>query len=270
MEARRINPAILDHVGEPSQGGGVVREIAEAIAETIGTAALETLWPTRCAVCDAPGELLCNACRAELPFIDLWRACPKCGAPFGSIQCTECCEVMLAEIGRTELPFTAAIQALTLDDRTHRLISVYKDRGERRLAEVIARIIADYLPPEWPERAEAFVWIPATSAAERRRGFDHAELIAEALARELGLPAISLFARPKSRDQRLLSSRERLENMHDCLHLLPDVSPPRSLILMDDVYTTGATMLAACDALSEGGAEEVFCLNAIRTNASYR
>ena len=39
-------------------------------------ALLETLWPTRCAVCDEPGELLCGPCRLGLPYTDWWRACP--------------------------------------------------------------------------------------------------------------------------------------------------------------------------------------------------
>ena len=51
-------------------------EAAEALAETV--------WPTRCAICDAPGQVLCDSCCASLPYVDWWRACPRCGAPFGA------------------------------------------------------------------------------------------------------------------------------------------------------------------------------------------
>ena len=56
-------------------------DTARLYAEAAAQAVAETLWPTRCAICDEPGELLCERCRSEPPFIDLWRACPICGAP---------------------------------------------------------------------------------------------------------------------------------------------------------------------------------------------
>ncbi|MDD7690067.1 MAG: hypothetical protein PUI93_04055, partial [Ellagibacter isourolithinifaciens] len=49
-------------------------DTARLYAEAAAQAVAETLWPTRCAICDEPGELLCERCRSELPFIDLWRA----------------------------------------------------------------------------------------------------------------------------------------------------------------------------------------------------
>ncbi|MBQ1559106.1 MAG: hypothetical protein IIZ69_13600, partial [Pseudomonas sp.] len=52
--------------------------------------AQELLWPTRCVVCDLPGELLCERCRSRLPWIEQRFACPVCGAPFGELTCTEC------------------------------------------------------------------------------------------------------------------------------------------------------------------------------------
>lgn len=66
--------------------------IAANIANTIALYGLgaaealaETVWPTRCAVCDAPGEPLCEHCRTALRYVDWWRACPRCGAPFGRL-----------------------------------------------------------------------------------------------------------------------------------------------------------------------------------------
>ena len=57
-------------------------------AHKAADAALELLYPTRCVGCEMPGELLCDECRADLPWIEQRRACPVCGAAFGDVTCT--------------------------------------------------------------------------------------------------------------------------------------------------------------------------------------
>ena len=104
-------------------------------------AALETLWPTRCALCDVPGELICKDCRSVLAFIDANDACPRCGAPFGCRQCTECNDTMLTAAGREGLPVTAMASVLLADEGARRIVTTYKDGNERRLAPEMARLI---------------------------------------------------------------------------------------------------------------------------------
>ncbi|MVN62267.1 double zinc ribbon domain-containing protein, partial [Gordonibacter urolithinfaciens] len=131
-----------------------VRGAAEALAET--------LWPTRCAVCDAPGEVLCDACRSALPYLDWWRACPVCGAPFGRVQCSECNPVVLGRAGRDTVPYDGCASAVTFGEAPARIVRTYKDQGERRLAEPLACLMARARPPSW--RPEAVAFVPATSA----------------------------------------------------------------------------------------------------------
>ncbi|MEO2484083.1 double zinc ribbon domain-containing protein, partial [Eggerthella lenta] len=95
------------------------RGAAEAIAET--------LWPTRCAVCDTPGEVLCAPCSLNLSHIDWWRACPRCGAPFGRVQCSECNDVLMSVAGRDEPPFDACTSAVAFDDAAARIVRTWKD-----------------------------------------------------------------------------------------------------------------------------------------------
>ena len=123
-------------------------DTARLYAEAAAQAVAETLWPTRCAICDEPGELLCERCRSELPFIDLWRACPICGAPWGHTQCTECNPVMLAATGRKAVAFSSLVSPFELAESTRRIAVVYKDGGEQRLAMEMARYMARYLSPE--------------------------------------------------------------------------------------------------------------------------
>lgn len=224
--------------------------------------ALETLWPTRCAVCDRLGEVLCDRCASRLSYVDVCLACPRCGAPHGRVQCTECNKVMLTATQRDSIPFARMAHAVTLDDAARRIVVTYKDQDERRLARSMAAIMARYVPPEWEGAAVTFV--PATAAARRRRGFDHAEVLACAVARELGVACVSTLARPRSHDQRGLSRSQRAANMGSRMHVLPAATPPERLIVVDDVCTTGATLYAAADALSAAGSTTLFALTFAR------
>lgn len=68
---------------------GSARDLTWARGQ-VGEAAAELLWPTRCVGCDQPGELLCDECRAALPWVEQRLACPVCGTPYGSLTCTGC------------------------------------------------------------------------------------------------------------------------------------------------------------------------------------
>ena len=239
-------------------------DTAQAYGHAASEALAETLWPTRCAVCDEPGEVLCEICRRNLPYVDWWRACPRCGAPLGRVQCTECNEVMMAARGRTEPPFAGCASATVFDDDSGRVVRTWKDAGERRLGDVMADVMAPVVPPAWRRRCCAVVPIPATSHAVRRRGFDHGLELACAVACRLELPAVEILSRPRSLDQRKLSGSERLANMEGRFRALPGADAPRTVLLVDDVYTTGSTLYAATDALRAAGTHEVYCLTFAR------
>ena len=228
-----------------------------------GKAVAETLWPTRCALCDYPGEVLCARCVRLLPYLDQWRACKRCGAPYGLVQCTECNPVKLAHLARDSLPFAWCASATMFDnDTTGRVVRVFKDQGEQRLADVMSQLMARALAPRCS--ADAVTFVPATLAACRHRGYDHAQLLASRLGSRLGLPVVSLLARPKTLDQRSLGRNERVQNLQGRFQALPDVVPPPRVILVDDVYTTGATLCSAADALLSCGVNAVGCLTFAR------
>lgn len=224
----------------------------------------ETLWPTRCAVCDRTGDLLCDDCRAALRFIDAVRACPVCGAPHGTVQCTECNQVMLAATERAAFPFTAMASAVVLDEAARRLALAYKDGGDKRLARTIGELIAPYANPAWLRGRPIVTFIPSTRAAHAKRGFDHAELTSAVVAEALGLPHARLFGEPRSHDQRALSRHERAENMGATLSILPEATVPEACLVVDDVCTTGATLYSAADALARAGTEERYALTFAR------
>ena len=100
------------------------------------------LYPTRCAVCDKPGAVLCGSCAAALPYIDALTACPRCGAPFGVVQCSECTSVLMEPFGYKEPPYDEMASALVLTEAVRRIVTVYKDQNERGLARPMAQILS--------------------------------------------------------------------------------------------------------------------------------
>ena len=233
--------------------------------EIAAQAAAETLWPTRCALCDMPGSVLCGRCASKLAFLDWWRACRRCGSPYGYVQCDACNPVALERIGRAQLPYAGCASAVEFDEGAGRIVRVFKDQGEQRLARDIARFMLQVTPPDWP--VDVVTFVPATLSAFRYRGFDHAELVAREVAQGLGVSCAPLLARPRTRDQRDLTAAQRIANLAGSFKAAAgDAGRCVSgrVLLVDDVYTTGATICAASDALLAAGAREVRCLTFAR------
>lgn len=209
---------------------------------------LELLLPTRCAGCELPGALLCDECRSALPLIEAVWACPRCGAPFGHLVCTEC--------WRAEPAFDAGVCAGSLVPPLSRCISLYKDAGERRLGVTLGDLLAAALR-EWHGWPQGIVAVPPSTEAMRSRGFDHTAVIAGRVAESLGVPLVSALACAGARDQRALGREERRSNVAGAFVPAGAGPLPSRLLLIDDVMTTGATLDAAAAILLAAGAEVV-------------
>jgi predicted amidophosphoribosyltransferase len=201
----------------------------------------------RCAVCGADGsQQLCGACREALPRL---RAplCDRCGAPtaWPVARCRECS-------GR-RLAYATARAAVAYDEGVRRLVAAWKERGLRRLAVEAAEIVADVLPPP---RATALAFVPSDHARALQRGYHPAERLARELAARWSLPVLSLLSRtrPVPR-QRGLPLADRRRNVAGTF--APAARSQPSVALIDDVYTSGATVAAAASALRKGGARRV-------------
>ena len=171
---------------------------------------VELLWPTRCIGCDKTGVLLCSNCDRQLMRIDQEHACPRCGAPYGKIICTECNDSQ----GPCELSFSAAVAALEFEGTAVRLVKEYKDQHERRLSALLAGILYQVIPPEWLRWANVICYVPADNRAVNRRGFDHMRDVAIDLASLSGLPVLHLLSKCTDTDQRFLGRIARESNVN--------------------------------------------------------
>jgi predicted amidophosphoribosyltransferase len=198
---------------------------------------LDLLLPRRCLVCDAAGTHLCEACRLGLPPLTP-PLCARCGAPtaWPVARCSEC-------TGR-RLAFATARAAVAYDDDVRKLVRGWKERGLRGLGAEAARVVAERLP-----RAEVDVvtFVPPDGERRLQRGYHPAEQLARSLAEAWQLPCEALLTRVgRSSRQRGLSLIERRRNVAHAFAARPFQG---AVLLVDDVYTTGATADAAASAL---------------------
>jgi ComF family protein len=207
---------------------------------------LELVLPQRCAVCEAPGEALCGTCRGALIRIAP-PLCERCGSP-GAWPVRRC-----AECAGRRLAFATARAAVVYDERARRLVLTWKEHGRRMLAALAAEVVAETV--RRPE-ADALAAVPADPERRRQRGDAPAERLAYELGRLWELPVRRLLVRtragPRQRGQRLADRRRNVRGAFAARH-----PAPRTVVLVDDVYTTGATAAACATLLRSAGARRV-------------
>jgi predicted amidophosphoribosyltransferase len=136
------------------------------------------------------------------------------------------------------------------------MVTVYKDGGEHRLAPVISALMVECLG-QWLQWAESIVPVPPRPGAMSTRGFDHMRAIARHVARETGLPIQTVLVARTVADQRTLGREDRLANTVGRYEMRRDAKVSGRLLVLDDVFTTGATLEACSLALLAAGASEV-------------
>jgi predicted amidophosphoribosyltransferase len=211
--------------------------------------------PDRCLHCRAParpGALLCDGCRRALPWLGT-DGCPRCGLP------RDCPRGRCPARGA---PFAGAWAPLAYEGPARTLALAAKERATRRVAPWLAAAMTARAPAALLSGVQAVVPVPADPARLRRRGEDHAGLLGAHVARAVGVPCLPLLARPRSvaaQHAQDRAARRRIAR--------PDVlaAPPATVLLVDDVHTTGATLGAAAAALRSAGAHRVVALTALRT-----
>ncbi len=140
----------------------------------------------------------------------------------------------------------------------------WKERGLRPLAPIAAALVDEAVPA--PE-ADLITYIPADADRSVRRGDHPAERLARGLGRRWELEVRPLLERTRTVGRQTgLAREERRRNVRGAFRVIPGREPvPARVILVDDVYTTGATVSAAATALRAGGAREVHVVTFART-----
>lgn len=211
---------------------------------------LDLLVPPTCAGCGSEGTALCPACTIPLGR----RRDEPAGMPLG----------LIAPLppGIVQLEWCAAFSG-PVRDALHAL----KYRGERRLGPVLGGAMAS----RWRRAGrggEVLVPVPVHPSRRRERGFDQAEDLAKAVARELGLPwSPALERRTRTTAQHSLGRDERARNLGGAFAVRDDrrgAVVGRWVVLIDDISTTGVTLSECAAAARAAGARAVSGLTVAR------
>ena len=235
---------------------------APAVLSTLGRAALDLLFPPRCALCGRHGAALCHDCAGALPHADPPR-CPRCWSPqpagWGCRRCDESASGGLALEGLRS-PYV-------FQEGARELVHALKYSYHSALASPMGELMARYLQGT-PLPADMLVPVPLHSRRQRARGYNQSLLLAREVSQRLDLPlaAEALFRRRDTPPQaRAMEADARRRNVADAFDCRPGAVAGRRVLLVDDVTTTGATLDACARVLlAEGGASSVWALTFAR------
>ncbi|HEY3962784.1 MAG TPA: double zinc ribbon domain-containing protein [Gaiellaceae bacterium] len=217
---------------------------------------VDLIFPRSCVACGAPADLLCAPCRERIRVLRS-PSCGCCGAPtvWPVERCRECA-------GR-RIAFTTARAAVAYTGPLPALVRGWKERGLRRAAELAVSLVAEQLEPP---AADVITPIPPDPARQLVRATHPASGLAHGLGERWSLPVEQLLVRTRRVPRQTgLPLAARQQNVRGAFAAAaPTPGPPRRVILVDDVYTTGATASAAATALRAGGAEEVYVVTLAR------
>ena len=196
---------------------------------------IELLFPRRCPVCDSPvdkmGRYVCKKCRAELKYVED-SYCMKCGKSLKTADdefCGDC-----------------------------------KYQGRREYAQFWGMELARVLGEEilsW--RADAIIPVPLHKTREKQRGYNQAALIARELGKRLNIPVEEEFVGRirQTLPQKNLKGKERQNNLKNAFKIRKNDVKLNTVIVVDDIYTTGTTMDEIAGCLKRAGIREIYCIS---------
>ncbi len=222
--------------------GGFIKSIRNA-AEF----AVDLVYPKRCAGCGRRGTWLCADCSAALPqFSPPW--CDQCGVPATYSRCKCSSTPKNLEQVRSVGPFDGWLRGAVVQFKYH---------GEwaraRQLSERLVVAVAH------TQQVDALIPVPLHAARLRQRGFNQSLLLAQHTGDLLGIEAKEALIRTRRTDAQVnLGSEQRTINVAGAFAVQPSFPVAGlSIVLIDDVITTGSTLSACAEALIRAGATTV-------------
>lgn len=219
---------------------------------------LNILFPSSCPLCQNPTTHhktapVCSYCWDTVKPYD-GAICRRCGAPLvsnASLTCGECL--------KDETDFTYARSFGLHDGALKKAINLFKFHGIKHLSKPLSEKIFHMELPG----ADMVLPVPLYKKRLRERGFNQSALLGKYLSKRLGVP-LNLSSLVRNRDTRPqvgLSAKERKKNIRNAFEVKEEkIIKGRRLILIDDVFTTGATAKECSKVLHKAGAQEVFVI----------
>jgi len=222
---------------------------------------LDWIYPPRCIACNimmpvlhnAPKQWLCSECiplfeAIEEPF------CQICGYP--EYPCSSC-------HGKS-FNFDSHRAVYVYEETLREILIKVKFQSRRQAAQGLGELFAN-VASKWEVKADYIIPIPLHPSKKRARGFNQATVLARPLSKALNIPlSENMLKRIKNTTaQSLLSPHARSENLEGAFsyNCKKFKKPPKSVILIDDIFTSGATMDTCAQILKNNGISRVLCFS---------
>lgn len=197
---------------------------------------LRLFFPQPCVSCGYLGEALCERCRDRLHFFPHVRELDG-------------------------LPVASALYFQD-GDLLEQLIHPFKYAHQADLMRFLVPPLREALKLLLEPSRVVLVPVPLYRKRERERGYNQAEVLAQGIARALGIPVVPLLKRVRDTGSqaRLKHRDERQKNLHAAFELCQPLPRDGQIVLVDDIVTSGSTLLECANVLRSAGARELFAL----------
>jgi len=223
-----------------------------------------TIFPVRCIICNqvllgkkVPVQNICSSCLRRIFREQL-----------GRNTCSVCGRSLISEMGvcmycrRRSFHFCTHISLFEYEGSIKLLMKKYKFSGYRQIAWIWAAVIHGYLRDH--AVCVPVVPVPGRKKSIRKRGWDQVELVASLLEHRYHHSVMRLLRRSSGKSQKVLSYEERMTNMKGQI-MVKGKEKPEKVLLLDDIFTTGATLDECARVLINYGVKHADALTIART-----
>lgn len=223
---------------------------------------VDAVYPRRCPICHNivrdRDKNACIICRTKLTEVgNLY--CIRCGKPLKDAEKAYCsyCSV-------NDMSFNEGRAVFIYDDIMRKSIYSFKYNGRQEYARFYAEeIYVKYKDKITKWQPQVIIPIPIHKSKLKKRGYNQAYLIAKELSNLTKIPVDKkiLYRDKKTEIQKNLSASDRKSNLKNAFKISSNKVQYLSAMLIDDIYTTGATMNSASAALKDSGINNVYCIS---------
>lgn len=237
--------------------GEIILKILDEIAEI--------LVPEKnlCYICNYRDKYIgdshiCKSCSAEIERLE-GLLCRKCSKPLD--RDADLCDECLLKVKC----FERSVAPLEYKGLSKKLVRDYKYGGKSYLYKLFGQMIVERLKEEGIIGFDAIVPVPLHNSKLRTRGYNQSELIAKYISLKIGPPVLKLIIRTKKTvPQSSLTGEKRWINVKDAFEFSEKPGRISNILLVDDIYTTGATLNECASILKENGTSEIWCATIAR------
>jgi ComF family protein len=229
---------------------------------------LDIIFPRKCILCenshDGDRESICPNCMDKIPFIND-PVCDRCGIPFEvTYSIEESLNYLCGECRSSPPLFDRALSVCQYDETVRDIIAAYKYQNKPYIGKDLVSIINKFLGGRIAELfPELIIHVPLHVKRLKERGYDQAYILADGIGRELNIRVSykNLVRTSYTTPQVDLNGMERMKNVKGAFFVTdPAELKDRSILLIDDVFTTGATIKECVKVIKKAGAGKVYVL----------